>query len=115
MKRILVTGATGQIGSEVLTQLRATECRIRALTRNPGAASVPRDVEVVQGDLADPDTLDPCLEGVDAVFLVWLAPLAAAAPALARIASHTERIVLLSSPHQTDHPFFQQPNALRLV
>ena len=115
MKRILVTGATGQIGSEVLTELRATECRLRALTRNPGSARVPRDVEVVQGDLADPDTLDPCLEGVDAVFLVWLAPLAAAAPALARIASHTERIVLLSSPHQIDHPFFQQPNALRLV
>jgi uncharacterized protein YbjT (DUF2867 family) len=29
-----------------------------------------------------------------------------------RIASHARRIVLLSSPHQTPHPFFQQPNPM---
>jgi uncharacterized protein YbjT (DUF2867 family) len=52
---------------------------------------------------------------VDAIFLVWMAPLAAAAPALARIAPRVGRIVLLTSPHRTPHPFFQQPNALRAV
>ena len=115
MKRVLVTGATGQIGGQVVAQLRDTGCRIRALTRHPESANLPDDVEVAQGDLAAPETLDACLDGVDAVFLVWIAPVAAAAPAIARIESHAERIVLLSSPHRTAHPFFQQPNALRAV
>ncbi len=115
MKRVLVTGATGQIGSEVVSQLRNTECRVRALTRNPGSASFPSDVDVVRGDLSAPDTLDACLDGIDSVFLVWIAPLAAAAPALERIAAHARRVVLLTSPHRTPHPFFQQPNGLRAI
>jgi len=32
--------------------------------------------------------------------------------ALARIARHTGRVVMLTSPHQTPHPFFQQPNPI---
>jgi uncharacterized protein YbjT (DUF2867 family) len=115
MKRILVTGATGQIGGQVVEQLRGGDCRIRALSRQSRSANLPNDVEIAQGDLAIPETLDACLDGVDAVFLVWLAPLAAAAPAIERIAAHAERIVLLSSPHRTDHPFFQQPNGLRAI
>jgi len=112
MKRILVTGATGNIGRQVVAQLRVTGCRVRALSRSPQSANLPHDVEVVRGDLSAPETLDECLEGVDAVFLVWVAPIAAAAAALERIASRAERIVFLSSPHRTAHPFFQQPNAL---
>jgi uncharacterized protein YbjT (DUF2867 family) len=115
MKRILVTGSTGNIGRQVVGELRATGCRIRALSRSPQSANLPADVEVVRGDLSVPETLDECLEGVDAVFLVWVAPIAAAATVLERIASHAERIVFLSSPHRTAHPFFQQPNALRSV
>ena len=114
MKRILVTGATGNVGRQVVAQLRGT-CRIRALSRSPQSANLPRDVEVVRGDLSAPETLDACLDGVDAVFLVWVAPFAAAAPALERIASQAERLVLLTSPHRTPHPFFQQPNMLRSV
>jgi uncharacterized protein YbjT (DUF2867 family) len=76
---------------------------------------MPRDVDVVAGDLTAPETLDACLDDVEAVFLVWVAPLAAAAAAVERIASRVNRIVLLSSPHRTDHPFFQQPNLLRAV
>jgi uncharacterized protein YbjT (DUF2867 family) len=112
MKRILVTGATGNIGRQVVAQLRGVGCRVRALSRRPESANLPHDVEVVRGDLSVPETLDECLHGVDAVFLVWVAPLAPAARALERIASHAERIVFLSSPHRTAHPFFQQPNAL---
>jgi uncharacterized protein YbjT (DUF2867 family) len=115
MKRILVTGATGNIGRQVVTQLGATDCRIRALSRNPQSANLPDDAEVVRGDLAAPETLDECLDGVDAVFLVWLAPFAAVPAALERIAAHAGRLVLLTSPHRTAHPFFQQPNALRAV
>ena len=115
MKRVLVTGATGQIGNEVVSQLRGTGCRVRAMTRNPRSAHLPPDIEIVPGDLSAPDTLDACLDGIDSVFLLWIAPLAAAAPALERIAAHARQIVLLTSPHRTPHPFFQQPNALRVI
>jgi len=115
MKRILVTGATGQIGREVVSQLRGTDCHIRAMSRNPRAARLPADVDIVHGDLFAPDTLDACLEGIDSVFLVWIGPLAAAAPALDRIAAHAGQVVLLTSPHRTPHPFFQQPNGMRVI
>ncbi|HEX7019890.1 MAG TPA: NAD(P)H-binding protein [Gemmatimonadaceae bacterium] len=116
MHTILVTGATGNIGREVVAQLRQRkDCRIRALTRRPDAANLGRDVAVFGGDLTVPESLDESATGADAVFLVWTAPLAAAAPALARIAPRVGRIVLLTSPHRTPHPFFQQPNALRAI
>jgi len=115
MKRILVTGATGQIGGEVVAQLRDAKCRVRALSRSDSAANLPSDVETVQGDLSAPDTLDAALKDVDAVFFVWLGSLEAAARTIPRVAAHTDRIVLLSSPHRTPHPFFQQPNGLRAI
>jgi uncharacterized protein YbjT (DUF2867 family) len=85
------------------------------MSRNPGSANLPRDVEVAHGDLAAPETLDAGLDGIDSVFLVWIAPLAAAAAAIERIAAHARHIVLLTSPHRTPHPFFQQPNGLRVI
>ncbi len=113
--RILVTGATGNIGREVVTQLRAANVPVRGLSRNPHTTEIGDGVEVVRGDLTAPATLDRALDDVDAILLVWVAPLAAAAPAIERIASRVQRIVFLSSPIRTDHPFFQQPNALRHV
>jgi uncharacterized protein YbjT (DUF2867 family) len=110
MNRVLIIGATGTVGRQVLSQLTATGAKVRALTRNPEAARLPLPVEVVRGDLTLPETLDHCLDGIDTVFLVWTAPPDAVAPALERIAKHARRIVFLSSPHKTPHPFFQQPN-----
>ncbi len=115
MPRILVTGASGNIGREVVAQLRASGLPVRALSRNPQSGNLPYGVDVVRGDLVVPETLDRALDDVDAVFLVWVAPLAPAADAIARIASRAERIVFLSAPIRTNHPFFQQPNALRHV
>ena len=97
MENILVTGATGNVGRQVVSQLLATDVRVRALARNPESAGLPRQVEVVRGDLTVPTTLDRCLDGVDAVFLMWLAPAAGVAPALERIAKHARRIVFLSN------------------
>lgn len=68
---ILVTGATGNVGRHVVSQLLHTGAAVRALTRNPDSAGLPSGVEVVRGDLSDPNTLEACLKGVDAVFLVW--------------------------------------------
>jgi uncharacterized protein YbjT (DUF2867 family) len=89
--------------------------RVRSLVRNPLTAGLPPHVEVVRADLTIPATLDASLDGIDSVFLVWTAPRAAVTPALDRILSHTQRIVFLSSPYRTSHPFFQggQPNPIR--
>jgi uncharacterized protein YbjT (DUF2867 family) len=115
MHRILITGATGTVGGQVLAQLTAAGAAVRALVRNPGAARLPPQLEVVRGDLTVPDTLDACLDGIDTVFLVWTAPPDAVAPALERIAKHARRIVFLSAPLKTAHPLFQQPNPGRAL
>jgi uncharacterized protein YbjT (DUF2867 family) len=109
MKRILVTGATGNVGREVVSQLLAANAQVRALTRNPDAASLPPAVELACGDLTDPATFDACLDGVEGVFLVWTASPEAAPAAVERLARQAKHIVFLSSPHKTAHPFFQQP------
>ncbi len=115
MHRILIVGATSIVGRQVASQLPAAGARVRALTRNPDAADLPPQVEVMRGDLTLPETLDGCLDGVDAVFLVWTAPPATIAAALERIAKHARRIVFLSAPLKTAHPLFQQPNPVRAL
>lgn len=109
---VLVIGATGNIGSLVVDELLRTRVPVRALTRSPESAGVPVGADVVSGDLTVPESLDAALAGVGAVFLVWTAPVVHAADAIARIAAHTERLVYLSAPYQTPHPFFQQPNPM---
>ncbi len=95
---ILVTGATGHVGRHVVSQLLHTSAAVRALVRNPSSANLPSPVEVVRGDLSDPDTLNACLVGVEAVFLMWPFPTATAAPAvLDAVKKHARRIVYLSS------------------
>jgi uncharacterized protein YbjT (DUF2867 family) len=113
VNRILVIGGTGNVGRHVVHQLAATGARFRAMTRNPDAASLPPQVEVVRGDLTVPETLDRCLQDIDTVFLVWVASPAAVADALERIGKHARRIVFLTAPLKTPHPFFQQPNPSR--
>jgi len=112
MNRILVIGATGRVGGEVVSELLAAGLPVRALTRRPEAAGLPAGVEIVAGDLTVPESLDASFQGVGAVFLVWTAPPATAPAVVARLAEHAPRVVLLSSPHQTPHPFFQQPNPM---
>jgi uncharacterized protein YbjT (DUF2867 family) len=113
MNRILVIGGTGNVGRHVVSQLAATGARFRAMTRNPDSLRLPREVDVVRGDLTVPETLDRCLQDIDTVFLVWVAPPSAVVDALERIAKHARRIVFLTAPLKTPHPFFQQPNPSR--
>jgi uncharacterized protein YbjT (DUF2867 family) len=86
-----VTGATGRVGRAVVAQLLG------------------------RGDLTVPESLDAALRGVGAVFLLWTAPPTTAPAVVERLASHARRVVFLSSPHRTPHPFFQQPNAMALL
>jgi uncharacterized protein YbjT (DUF2867 family) len=113
MNRILVIGATGNVGRHVVSQLAARGAQFRAMTRNPDAAGLPPQVEVVYGDVMVPETLDRCLHEIDTVFLVWVARRDAVKGALERIAQHARRIVFLTAPLKTPHPFFQQPNPAR--
>ncbi|HEX9108982.1 MAG TPA: NAD(P)H-binding protein, partial [Longimicrobiales bacterium] len=115
MSRVLVTGATGRIGREVVAGLLGAGAEVRGLTRDPPTARLPAGVEVVCGDLTLPESLEPALDGVDAIFLVWPAAGATAPAVVRRMAACAGRLVLLSSPYRTPHPFFQQPNALRAL
>ncbi|MGO4418038.1 NAD(P)H-binding protein [Streptomyces sp. MCAF7] len=67
---ILVTGATGNIGSALLKELRASGAGpLRGLTRDAARAGFPAGVEAVEGDFARVASLGPALDGVRALFL----------------------------------------------
>ena len=67
---ILVTGATGNIGRNVVEQLAKRGASVRALVRDPSKANFPAGVEVVQGDLLDVDSLRSAMKGVSTLFLL---------------------------------------------
>jgi len=69
---ILVTGATGKVGREVVRQLAAEGAPVRAFVRDPSRASSVRlpGVDIAIGDLGRPETLDAALVGVNRVFLL---------------------------------------------
>ncbi|GAA0923174.1 NAD(P)H-binding protein [Nonomuraea longicatena] len=67
---VLVTGATGTVGRQIVKQLVERGERVRALSRNPARANLPAPVEVAFGDLADAGSLAPALEGVTRLHLV---------------------------------------------
>lgn len=106
---ILVTGATGRVGRQLVTQLAARGAAVRAVTRDPDAAGLPAGVEVVRADLADPGSLAPHLTGIDAAFLLWpfTSPSAAAelAPGVVNaIGRQVPRIVYLSAHAAAGRP-----------
>src|SRR5712692_163618 len=69
-KLIAVIGATGQQGGGVVRALQASgQCKVRALSRNPGKHRDLAD-EVVKADLDRPETLNAAFEGAHGVFLV---------------------------------------------
>ena len=67
---ILVTGATGNVGRNVVEQLVKRGADVRALVRDPSKATFPAGVSVVQGDLLDVDSLRSAASGVSTLFLL---------------------------------------------
>ncbi len=66
-RRVLVTGASGFIGTALVPRLVAAGFTPRLLVRRAPAAPPPPPAEVVEGDLADPASLGPAVDGSEAV------------------------------------------------
>jgi len=97
---ILVTGSTGTVGQQVVTQLLAAGEKVRAMTRHPANARFDGQVEVVQGDFGVPESLKEAVQGVDAVFSLTFGPHTAIherSLAEAAKAARIRRIVKLSA------------------
>ena len=67
---ILVTGATGTIGREVVQQLVAAKQQVRVLVRDAKKANFGSGVEVVTGDANQPETLGAAFAGVEKAFIL---------------------------------------------
>lgn len=94
--RILVTGATGNVGRLVVDRLLGTGVEVRALTNNPGKANLPAGIDVAEGYIGRPDAVKAALRGVD---WLYLAPHPGTAQAVVNLAvqAGVTRIVDLSS------------------
>jgi uncharacterized protein YbjT (DUF2867 family) len=91
---VVVAGATGNIGREVVAQLLAAGHPVRGLVRR--ADALPEGAEAVVSDLNDPATLGPAFQGARAVFLLSGYDRMAETLGLIKDAG-VERVVLLSS------------------
>src|SRR3954453_22654663 len=67
---ILVTGATGTVGRQIIEQLVKRGADVCALVRAPAKANLPAGVAVVKGDLLDVDSLRGAFSGVSTLFLL---------------------------------------------
>jgi uncharacterized protein YbjT (DUF2867 family) len=67
---VLVAGATGNIGGELVRALAAAGAPVRGLVRGESPADLPPGVDAVVGDLDRPDSLRAPLEGAEAAFLL---------------------------------------------
>lgn len=69
MQRVLVVGATGQLGAAVIPPLLARGCGVRALVRSDEAALklAAMNIEALRGDLTNPGSLELCCNGVDTI------------------------------------------------
>ena len=66
---IFITGATGNVGREVVNLLQASGEKVAAVTRHPATAALPDSAVVVEGYPTRPQTLAKALRGVEAVFI----------------------------------------------
>jgi uncharacterized protein YbjT (DUF2867 family) len=69
--KVLVTGATGTVGGEVVKALLQRGADVRAFTRKqPKLGTFPGAVEIALGDLTDPVSITEAIKGVDELFLL---------------------------------------------
>jgi uncharacterized protein YbjT (DUF2867 family) len=105
----LIIGATGRVGRQVVGGLMDRGAAVRAVTRRPLEGGLPGEVDFAYGDLSDPASLKPCLQGIDSVFMLWPFTSPEAASALAPavvdvIARYAQRLVYLSAQAAVSQP-----------
>jgi uncharacterized protein YbjT (DUF2867 family) len=69
---ILLTGATGTVGSQVVKHLQKTGAEFRIVARDPDKARslTGPGIEIVQGDIANPASMQTAMYGIDHLFLL---------------------------------------------
>lgn len=67
MTSVLVTGASGFLGSALVNELLESGYDVRALVRHPGSSSYPKSVEIIVGDIRDPQCAKQASAGCDTV------------------------------------------------
>jgi uncharacterized protein YbjT (DUF2867 family) len=111
--RVLVTGATGNIGRSLVEFLRQSGAHPVAVSRKTGSAGLPPGVDVVEGDPSRPTTITHAMRGASALFVNPLAVQGATADLLALAREHgITRVVALSATNVHDDPA-TQPSLLR--
>lgn len=68
-KSVLVIGATGNLGQKAVSRFHLEGYTVRALVRNQNKSQFAEGVEVVQGDLRNPTSIEAAMEGMDYVHI----------------------------------------------
>jgi uncharacterized protein YbjT (DUF2867 family) len=111
---ILITGATGNVGREVVNLLRASGEKVVAVTRHRAIAALPDSAVVVEGDPTHPQTLVSELRGVEAIFIspraLGDATAGAATTELLKLAAEqgAQRVVVVSAVTVEDGSGYQR-------
>ncbi|WP_242911371.1 SDR family oxidoreductase [Actinomadura terrae] len=100
--KVLITAATGNVGPHAAAHLLEAGVSVRALVLkdDPHVGRLPERVEIFEGDLGVPDSIDAALEGVKGVFWMWpffTLGTATALTVLKKIEKQARRLVLVSS------------------
>ncbi|MEV5652264.1 NAD(P)H-binding protein [Nocardia sp. NPDC052254] len=101
---IVVIGATGTIGREVIGLLTAAGAEVTALTRTPATAGLPTDARVIEADPSAAPIPETAWHGVDSVLLSSRAIMASAGDLLAAADRHGARRVVVISASSVEYP-----------
>jgi uncharacterized protein YbjT (DUF2867 family) len=108
---IVVTGATGNVGRPLVQALATAGEQVTAVSRRPSGMAAPKGVRHRQANLAQPERLQPILDGADALFLLAVGENPPAILDVAK-ASGVRRVVLLSSQGAGTRPeLYAHPRA----
>jgi uncharacterized protein YbjT (DUF2867 family) len=101
---ILITGAKGVVGRQVINQLAQEGTAVTAVTRGTGAARLPDGVATVSGDLFHPEWIEAALDGVEALQISPRATGPGLGELLALAAKQGVRRVVLLSATTVQYP-----------
>lgn len=110
---IVITGATGLIGSRIVRSLVAAGEQVRAITRDPAGADLPDGVDVVAGDPSRPATIAHAFDGAHAVFLNSRAVGIAGPELLATARERGVRKAVALAANNIEDELDQQPSRFR--